>query len=98
MQHCGAVSAIGHDASTFSPSGAHPPHNSQVGLMFHPGIVTLAIPIYTDQHPGLQDVVIAHELLNLCVCNHGNLFKELMTARVPAWRRHPVVHCTIIRI
>ena len=35
-----------------------------------------------------QDYVIAHELLHLRVPNHGPLFKALLTAHVPAWRRY----------
>ncbi len=51
------------------------------------GIVTLAADL-ADQQPGFQDFVIAHELLHLRVPNHGRLFKALMTAHVPAWKRY----------
>ena len=53
------------------------------------GIVTLAADL-VDQHSGFQDFVIAHELLHLRVPNHGRLFKALMTALLPDWKRHDV--------
>lgn len=53
------------------------------------GIVTFAIDL-VDQAPGFQNFVIAHELLHLRVPNHGRLFKALMTAHVPNWRRHDI--------
>lgn len=34
-----------------------------------------------------QDYVIVHELLHLKVRNHGRLFKSLLTAHLPMWRR-----------
>ncbi|MCZ7686962.1 MAG: M48 family metallopeptidase [Sandaracinaceae bacterium] len=34
-----------------------------------------------------QDYVIVHELLHLKVRNHGRLFRSLMSAHVPGWRR-----------
>jgi predicted metal-dependent hydrolase len=34
-----------------------------------------------------QDYVIVHELLHLRVPNHGKLFKSLLTAYLPGWRR-----------
>ncbi|MEX2535176.1 MAG: M48 family metallopeptidase [Trueperaceae bacterium] len=37
-----------------------------------------------------QDFVIAHELLHLRVPNHGKLFKALMTAHVPGWKKHEI--------
>ena len=51
------------------------------------GTVTLAADL-ANQSPGFQDFVIAHELLHLRVPNHGKLFKALMTAYVPNWRKH----------
>ena len=51
------------------------------------GIITLAEDL-TDQDPKFQDFVIAHELLHLRVRNHGKIFKALMSAHVPAWRRY----------
>ena len=53
------------------------------------GIVTLAADL-ADQDSDFQDFVIAHELLHLRVPNHGKLFKALMTAHVPDWRRHDI--------
>ncbi|MCL5267109.1 MAG: M48 family metallopeptidase [Bacteroidetes bacterium] len=34
-----------------------------------------------------QDFVIVHELLHLKIPNHGKLFKSLLSANVPGWRR-----------
>ena len=53
------------------------------------GIVTLAADL-AEQDSDFQDFVIAHELLHLRVPNHGKLFKALMTAHVPDWRRHDI--------
>ena len=53
------------------------------------GVVTLADDL-ADQRPGFQDFVIAHELLHLRVPNHGKLFKALLTAYVPGWKKHDV--------
>ena len=52
------------------------------------GIITLAEDLI-EQEPGFRDFVIAHELLHLRVATHGRLFKALMTAHLPAWRRIP---------
>ena len=56
------------------------------------GIVTLAADL-ADQDSDFQDFVIAHELLHLRVPNHGKLFKALMTAHIPDWRRHDIRRC-----
>ena len=53
------------------------------------GIITLAEDL-AEQKPGFQDFVIAHELLHLRVPNHGKVFKALMSAHVPDWRKHDV--------
>ena len=53
------------------------------------GTVTLAYDL-ADRELSFQNFVIAHELLHLRVPNHGKLFKALMTAHVPGWRRHDV--------
>ena len=53
------------------------------------GVVTLAEDL-AKQRSGFQDFVIAHELLHLRVPNHGRVFKALMTAHVPDWRKHDV--------
>ena len=51
------------------------------------GIITLSDDL-ADQESGFQDFVIAHELLHLRVPNHGKLFKALLTAHVPSWRKY----------
>ncbi len=53
------------------------------------GTLTLASDL-ADYEAGFQDFVIAHELLHLRVPNHGKLFKALMTAHVPDWRKYEV--------
>ena len=53
------------------------------------GIITLAVDL-ADRDSGFQDFVIAHELLHLRVPNHGKLFKALMSAHLPGWKRHDV--------
>lgn len=53
------------------------------------GIITLATDL-NHKKVGFQDFVIAHELLHLRVPNHGKLFKALMTAHVPDWRKHDI--------
>lgn len=50
------------------------------------GTITLAADL-AEQSVGFQDFVVAHELLHLRVPNHSRLFKALMTAHVPTWRR-----------
>jgi predicted metal-dependent hydrolase len=51
------------------------------------GTVTLASDLTRKSHV-FQDFVIAHELLHLRVPNHGRLFKALLSAHVPDWRKH----------
>ena len=51
------------------------------------GIVTLALDL-ADQDRGFRDFVIAHELLHLRIPNHGRLFKALMAAHVPDWKKY----------
>ena len=53
------------------------------------GNITLASDL-ADQEPGFQDFVIAHELLHLRVPNHGRLFKALLGAHVPGWRKYDI--------
>jgi predicted metal-dependent hydrolase len=60
------------------------------------GIITLAEDL-ADQRPGFQDFVIAHELLHLRVPNHGKVFKALMSAHVPDWRKHDVLRFDLRR-
>jgi predicted metal-dependent hydrolase len=50
------------------------------------GTVTLASELI-DEPPGFQDYVIVHELLHLRLARHGRLFKALLGAHVPHWRR-----------
>ena len=51
------------------------------------GTLSLASDL-VDRDPGFIDFVIAHELLHLRVPNHGKLFKALMNAHVPNWRKY----------
>jgi hypothetical protein len=50
------------------------------------GTVTLAYDL-TKHDRKFQDYVIVHELLHLRIRSHGKLFKAMMTAHVPNWRR-----------
>lgn len=50
------------------------------------GTVTLAADL-DEQAQRFQDYVIVHELLHLKVKNHGKLFKALLSAHIPDWRR-----------
>ena len=50
------------------------------------GTITLATDLM-DEDPRFQDYVIVHELLHLRVPNHSRLFKVLMTAYMPEWRK-----------
>lgn len=60
------------------------------------GIITLAEDL-AEQSPGFQDFVIAHELLHLRVPNHGRVFKALMSAHVPGWRKYDVLRFDLHR-
>ena len=53
------------------------------------GVLTLATDL-ADHETGFQDFIIAHELLHLRVPNHGRLFKALLTAYVPDWKRYDI--------
>ena len=53
------------------------------------GTITLASDLI-DQPSSFQDFVIVHELLHLRMPNHSKLFKALMTAHVPGWKKHNV--------
>jgi hypothetical protein len=50
------------------------------------GTITLAMDL-VDQDEGFQDYVVVHELLHLRYTTHGRVFKALMSAHVPGWRR-----------
>ena len=54
------------------------------------GIVTLAYDL-CDQDHKFQDFVVVHELLHFRIPTHNRLFRALMTAHVPGWRKHDVV-------
>ena len=53
------------------------------------GTVTLAVDL-AEKEERFKDFVIVHELLHLRVPTHGRLFKALMNAHVPGWRRFEV--------
>lgn len=50
------------------------------------GWCTFAEDLLEEAHP-FQDYVIVHELLHLKVRNHGRVFRSLLTAHLPGWRR-----------
>jgi len=50
------------------------------------GILSFADDL-VDQDVAFQDFVIVHELLHLRIPTHGRLFKALMSAHVPNWKR-----------
>jgi predicted metal-dependent hydrolase len=50
------------------------------------GWCTFANDLLDEAH-AFQDYVIVHELLHLKVRNHGRLFRSLLTAHLPTWRR-----------
>jgi predicted metal-dependent hydrolase len=54
------------------------------------GTITLAADL-TKKDDGFQDFVITHELLHLRVPNHGRLFKALMSAHIPNWRKYDLI-------
>src|SRR5207244_10758829 len=49
------------------------------------GTITLAADL-SEQDPGFQDFVIAHELLHLRVPPHGRLFRALLKIGRASWR------------
>jgi predicted metal-dependent hydrolase len=51
------------------------------------GTVTMATDLL-DQDQGFQEFVIVHDLVHLRYTNHGRMFKALMSAHVPGWRRY----------
>lgn len=40
-----------------------------------------------DKPKPFRHFVIAHELLHLKIRNHGKLFKSMMSAHIPGWRK-----------
>jgi predicted metal-dependent hydrolase len=50
------------------------------------GIITFAKNL-ADQNEDFQDFFIVHELLHMRIPPHGRLFKAIMSANVPEWRR-----------
>jgi predicted metal-dependent hydrolase len=40
-----------------------------------------------QESAGFQDFVIVHELIHLKIPNHGKLFKSLLSAYLPGWKR-----------
>ena len=61
-------------------------HRAETQSCSSRGTITLASDL-ADKDRRFQDFVVAHELLHLRVPNHGRLFKALMTAYVPYWRK-----------
>lgn len=41
-----------------------------------------------DKPAPFQDYVIVHELLHLKIRDHGRVFRSLLSAHVPGWRRY----------
>lgn len=50
------------------------------------GTVTLAADL-AEQQRRFQDYVIVHELLHFRYSTHGKVFRALMSAHVPGWRK-----------
>ena len=50
------------------------------------GTVTFASDL-AEKSEQFQDYVMVHELLHLRYTTHGRLFKALMSAHVPGWKR-----------
>lgn len=50
------------------------------------GTITLAADLVDKDRP-FQDYVIVHELLHLRYSTHGRVFRAVLGAHVPGWRR-----------
>lgn len=50
------------------------------------GLLTFSTELLKEK-PEFSEYVIVHELLHLKVPNHGKLFKSLLTAILPDWKR-----------
>lgn len=55
------------------------------------GTVTLADELI-ERRTAFQDYVIVHELLHLRFSTHGRVFKALLNAHVPGWRKWALDH------
>jgi hypothetical protein len=51
------------------------------------GRCSFATDLINESH-GFQDYVIVHELLHMKIRNHGRVFRSLLTAYLPGWRRY----------
>lgn len=54
------------------------------------GTISLASDL-VRMNSGFQDFVVVHELLHLRIPNHGKVFRAVLAAHVPDWRRHDVI-------
>lgn len=50
------------------------------------GWITFSKALF-NKPPAFQDYVILHELLHMRIPNHGKLFRSLLSAYLPGWRR-----------
>ncbi|MBI4557193.1 MAG: M48 family metallopeptidase [Candidatus Hydrogenedentes bacterium] len=57
------------------------------------GTITLAADL-VGQNERFRDFVIVHELLHLRYRTHGRLFKAVLSAHVPGWRKLHGLHET----
>lgn len=58
------------------------------------GVVTLSAALVNEPR-ATQDAVIVHELLHLRIRNHGRVFKALMSAHLPGWRKSSNGTCAL---
>lgn len=50
------------------------------------GWITFSLDLLEENKP-FRDYVIVHELLHMKVPNHGKLFKSLLSAHLPGWKK-----------